>query len=117
MKRSVTAAALATTTAALVLAGCSDDDPMSTGGSAAGDVHGDPRRAAPDRRRPGATSLDIALSQPQEDSHYPDVGDPGVDALHYDLAWAGPRVRQARRDRDPDLPLHHDRRLVPARLQ
>jgi aminopeptidase N len=35
-------------------------------------------------------SLDAALSEPVEDSVYPDVGDPGVDALHYDLAltWA-----------------------------
>ena len=30
--------------------------------------------------------LDVALSEPVEDSVYPDVGDPGVDALHYDLA-------------------------------
>lgn len=29
--------------------------------------------------------LDAALSEPVEDSLYPDVGDPGVDALHYDL--------------------------------
>lgn len=34
-------------------------------------------------------ALDLALSQPKEDSVYPQVGDPGVDALHYDLnlAW------------------------------
>ena len=33
--------------------------------------------------------LDLALSSPVEDSLYPDVGDPRVDALHYDLdlAW------------------------------
>src|SRR5262249_25144839 len=30
-------------------------------------------------------SLDAAQSDPVEDSVYPDVGDPGVDALHYDL--------------------------------
>lgn len=37
----------------------------------------------------GATSYDDARSTPVEDSVYPDVGDPGVDALHYDLhlAW------------------------------
>lgn len=29
--------------------------------------------------------LDLALSAPVEDRVYPDVGDPGVDALHYDL--------------------------------
>lgn len=34
-------------------------------------------------------ALDAALSRPREDSVYPEVGDPGVDALHYDLdlAW------------------------------
>lgn len=33
--------------------------------------------------------LELAVSQPKEDSVYPDVGDPGVDALHYhlNLAW------------------------------
>ena len=34
-------------------------------------------------------ALDPALSEPVEDSVYPDVGDPSVDSLHYDLdlAW------------------------------
>ena len=32
--------------------------------------------------------LDVALSEPVEDSYYPEVGDPGVDALAYDLALA-----------------------------
>ncbi len=38
---------------------------------------------------PDDVALDAALSTPREDSLYPDVGDPGVDALHYalDLAW------------------------------
>lgn len=47
---------------------------------------------AGEARRPGATTdaeaatdVDVALSEPQEDSVYPRVGDPGVDALHYDL--------------------------------
>jgi aminopeptidase N len=42
--------------------------------------------APPDPDDPG---LDPALSEPVEDSVYPDVGDPSVDALHYDLdlAW------------------------------
>lgn len=31
---------------------------------------------------------DLGLSEPLEDSVYPDVGDPGVDALHYDLGLA-----------------------------
>jgi aminopeptidase N len=38
---------------------------------------------------PDDPALDVALSEPVEDSYYPDVGDPSVDALHYDLdlAW------------------------------
>ena len=34
-------------------------------------------------------ALDVALNEPVEDSVYPRIGDPGVDALHYDLdlAW------------------------------
>ncbi len=46
---------------------------------------------APD---PDDPAYDVALSEPVEDSYYPDMGDPGVDALHYDLAlaWA-PRKR------------------------
>ncbi|WP_435746522.1 M1 family metallopeptidase [Nocardioides sp. SYSU DS0663] len=71
----------------LALAGCS-------GGSG----EAQPREAAPSsstssaapERSPGTTrpadALDAALSEPREDSVYPHVGDPGVDALHYDLA-------------------------------
>jgi aminopeptidase N len=35
------------------------------------------------------TAYDAARSEPREDTVYPDVGDPGVDALHYslDLSW------------------------------
>ena len=29
--------------------------------------------------------LELAVSRPREDSYYPEVGDPSVDALHYDL--------------------------------
>jgi len=38
---------------------------------------------------PDDPALDSALSEPVEDSVYPDVGDPSVDSLHYDLdlAW------------------------------
>jgi aminopeptidase N len=37
----------------------------------------------------GTSAYDAALSEPREDSVYPAVGDPGVDALHYslDLTW------------------------------
>jgi len=39
---------------------------------------------------PEDPALDPALSEPVEDSVYPDVGDPSVDSLHYDLdlAWS-----------------------------
>ena len=40
---------------------------------------------AGDAGRAGTTAYDAAVSRPQEDTVYPDVGDPGVDALHYDL--------------------------------
>ncbi len=35
-------------------------------------------------------ALDAAVSSPVEDDVYPEVGDPGVDALHYglDLHWS-----------------------------
>jgi aminopeptidase N len=33
-------------------------------------------------------AYDVALSEPVEDSYYPDFGDPGVDALHYGLSLA-----------------------------
>jgi aminopeptidase N len=45
--------------------------------------------------RGGTTAYDRAVSAPQEDTVYPDVGDPVVDALHYDLdlTWRpGPQV-------------------------
>ena len=37
----------------------------------------------------GTSAYDAAVSEPREDTVYPDVGDPGVDALHYglDLRW------------------------------
>jgi aminopeptidase N len=38
-----------------------------------------------DVARADTTAYDAAVSRAQEDSVYPDVGDPGVDALHYDL--------------------------------
>ncbi len=46
-------------------------------------------RVAGDAGDPGTTAYDAAISRPHEDSVYPDVGDPGVDALHYalELSW------------------------------
>jgi aminopeptidase N len=81
----------------LVLGGCSlaDDDPAAQPSpaetsstppatSAAKDPEPDPRALDP-----ADPALDVALSQPVEDRVYPTVGDPGVDALHYqlDLTW------------------------------
>jgi aminopeptidase N len=67
---------------ALVAAGCGS----GSGGSAppAPKVSGD----AADR---ATAAYDAASSDPREDSVYPSVGDPGVDALHYllDLSWGG----------------------------
>src|SRR5688500_7862662 len=70
---------------ALVLAGCSSGDSDAEPGA-------DPPvgSAAPNDRGGGDPALDdpaleAALSKPVEDPVYPRVGDPGVDALHYDL--------------------------------
>ena len=51
-------------------------------------------------------ALDPALSEPVEDSVYPDVGDPSVDSLHYDLdlAWT-PDTRTLVGERDHRAPL------------
>jgi aminopeptidase N len=88
MKRSLAAVALCT--GALVLAGCSDDDPIRSGSIGSGDDATTPSATAEPVEPPTddvpTGDLDVALSEPREDSLYPDVGDPGVDALHYDLA-------------------------------
>lgn len=68
-----TAAALAAT--ALLLAGCTSDADEPE------DRPTPPPAAAPT----GDADADAGYSTPVEDSVYPDVGDPGVDALHYDL--------------------------------
>jgi len=62
--------------AGLLLGGCSGGDPTS-----------DPRPSAPTTANAEGDdpTYDEALSEPVEDRVYPDVGDPGVDALHYDL--------------------------------
>jgi aminopeptidase N len=91
MKRSLAAVALCT--GALALAACSDDDPIRSGSIGSADeatmpsASAEPTEPAEPPTDDGPTGdLDVALSEPREDSLYPDVGDPGVDALHYDLA-------------------------------
>jgi aminopeptidase N len=79
MARAGRALALVLVLVALAAAGCGSGSstappaPRVTG--AAADAH--------------TTAYDAARSSPREDSVYPDVGDPGVDALHYtlDLSW------------------------------
>jgi aminopeptidase N len=72
-----------------VLSGCSGDSPgrSAEGGSAEGRPSSAASSAGEPEPQPGPESaeLDIAVSDPREDSYYPEVGDPGVDALHYDL--------------------------------
>jgi len=69
----------------IIAAGCGSG---SSGTPAAPRVAGDAVDAH-------TSAYDAAVSEPQEDSLYPDVGDPGVDALHYllDLTWA-PKVER-----------------------
>ncbi len=69
--------------------------------------------APPDADDP---ALDPALSEPVEDSVYPDVGDPSVDSLHYDLdlAWT-PDTRTLVGDATIELRSTSDRRPPPAR--
>ncbi len=71
----------------LALSGCSGGSSASTSAPA-------PSAPAVGAAAPGGSAasqagLDPALSTPLEDSVYPDVGDPGVDALRYslDLDW------------------------------
>jgi aminopeptidase N len=65
---------------ALVAAGC---------GSGSGDDDPSAPKIEGQGADTGTTAYDAALSEPQEDSVYSNVGDPGVDALHYalDLTW------------------------------
>ena len=81
---------------ALVLAGCSasDDEPEARSSPAATTSTPSATSASPKADAPALSpddpALDAALSRPVEDRVYPSVGDPGVDALHYqlDLTWA-----------------------------
>jgi aminopeptidase N len=69
---------------ALALTGC---------GSGSSDA-GPPAPPATGAEVDPATGPSEALSTPREDSVYPDVGEPGVDALHYDLglSWDAKHV-------------------------
>lgn len=81
---------------ALVLASCSsgDDAPGADASPSATSSGQSGTSASRATDRPGLDpddpALDAALSRPVEDRVYPSVGDPGVDALHYqlDLTWA-----------------------------
>jgi aminopeptidase N len=76
---------------AVLVSGCSDDDePIRSGGLGSGESSAPPTSTATPVDPPddGTPDLDLALSTPREDTSYPEVGDPGVDALHYDLSLA-----------------------------
>lgn len=76
----------------VLLAGCSSgaeapDALTSPSSAATADQEGDAVTATSEAPVTAAVEqdLDLALSTPVEDSVYPEVGDPRVDALHYDL--------------------------------
>ena len=79
----------------LLLASCSaaDDEPAAQSSPAETSSTPSATSAAQEKDPPALDpddpALDAALSRPVEDRVYPAVGDPGVDALHYqlDLTW------------------------------
>ena len=75
----------------LVAAGC---------GSGSGDSAPPPPPVAGNAGDVGTTAYDAAVSHPREDSVYPSVGDPGVDALHYalHLSWDDRTTRLTARE-------------------
>lgn len=85
MTRTHTATLALALTATLALAACGsddkqgpEDDPTPTGAA--------PTSSAPATTTPAAGGkYAAAVSETREDSVYPDIGDPLVDALHYDL--------------------------------
>jgi aminopeptidase N len=79
----VRAAAGAAIAAALLVTGCT---------SGADEPEGTPTPAPPPSATTGPGGAAKGLSTPVEDAVYPDVGDPGVDALHYDLDLTWDRV-------------------------
>lgn len=96
MKRRIVGPLAAAVLVLTAAGACSDDGPAKAGDPATGAPStgatstGSPSGSAPTE----GTDLDDpvykpALSTPVEDSVYPNMGDPGVDSLHYDLdlAW------------------------------
>jgi aminopeptidase N len=67
----------------LALTACSGED---SGPETAAAPRVDRPSDASDPSDPDDPAYDAGLSEPVEDSVYPDVGDPGVDTLHYGLA-------------------------------
>ena len=90
-----TPATLAVVLASMLLAACSDDEKDPSGQESPPPASATPSATATIARDDDVSpetddpALDVALSTPVEDSVYPHVGDPSVDALHYDLdlAW------------------------------
>ena len=74
---------------ALLLSGCSGDSPSDPSATPTGSPTESGTVAVDDVAAPTAPDdgvLDLGISEPREDSYYPHVGDPGVDALHYGLS-------------------------------
>ena len=84
MTRTRLTAALAAAALLAGLTACSGDDSSTAtpGASESTGSDADPTPSEPDAED-GA--LDAAESEPVEDGVYPDIGDPSVDGLHYDL--------------------------------
>ncbi len=76
MRRIAARATAVLAAGALLLAGCTSEDDQPPAPSA---------QAAPSPTSAAAGDPAQGFSTPVEDRVYPDVGDPGVDALHYDL--------------------------------
>lgn len=91
MTRTRVATLALTLTAALALAACGADDPEPDGEAtptATSSPTSDASATATATPAPGGRYAS-AVSETREDSVYPEIGDPLVDALHYDLrlAW------------------------------